>query len=134
MALTVPDTGLRLADANAIANAINGDNQVLTLGAQNTGTGTTQATGYTILKGVGQVEFNTVTTGAAVNLPLSAPGMRIMISNNTNNAFNLFTNPLETGTPKINQTTGTSGISFASNTNAALWCSTAGQWYRVSGT
>lgn len=128
--LPVPDPGLRLADAAAMASAINGDNQYSFASGQ-TALGTTQATAFNLVTTF--TEFTTTPASSGATLPVCTPGTRRTLSNAGANALQVYTNPLEATPNKINATAGATGVSLAAGSNMIIWCPTAGQWYKITG-
>ena len=134
MAYAPTDTGQRLIDLNQIGVAISTENELFTTAAA-TATGTTQATAYQIGNLQTIVEFTTVAANTGCMLPLSSAGFRLYIANNGAQTLTIYTSNQETvASPKINGTSGATGVTQVAGNNACYWCATPGQWYRISGT
>lgn len=131
MSLTAPDTGLRLGDPSSFITAISQNNQ-LGVGSGRTPVGTNQATAAAINQNHPIWTATTVGSGVGVQLPLSNPGKVQFIANAGVNPLKVYTNVAETAaTPKINATTGSTGVTVSNGVNAVFFCDTFGQWYMI---
>lgn len=76
---------------------------------------------------------NITSSGAnqSATLPISAPGLSIVVHNISANTELIFPNAGGTGTEKINALAANAAISMLANTSATFTCTVAGQWYTV---
>lgn len=65
------------------------------------------------------------TTGDSVKLPISAPGLELMIINHGANAMQVY----GYGSDTINDVAAATGVSQMTNSLTIYTCATAGQWY-----
>lgn len=131
MSLTSPDTGLRLGDPSSFITAISQNNQ-LGVGSARTPVGTNQATAAAINQSHPIWTATTTGSGTGVQLPLSNPGKVQFVANAGANPLKVYTNIGETAaTPKINATTGSTGVTVNNGVNAVFFCDTFGQWYMI---
>ncbi len=75
-----------------------------------------------------------VTVGGAnysVTLPVSAPGLSLVVHNVSANSMNVYPNAGGTTTEKINAVSANGAYAMAANTSTTFTCQTAGQWYTV---
>ena len=141
MVLPLPDMGNRIGDLWSMEQAVGAENAI-GYGAGQTATGTNKATALAIGGAQPLFEITSAASGTGVQLPVSSPGARVFISNNSSQSNNIivYTNVNELNVngpltvPKIGTTAGTTGITLNSATNAMFHCMTAGQWYKLSGT
>ena len=96
-------------------------------GDQKTATGTNQATALPI-KG-DMIELTTVAASTGVALPQSDKGMRVIVINGGSNPVQVYTSPMDTGSPTIEGTPGATGVSQANGTRKEYYCPRAGVWY-----
>jgi hypothetical protein len=93
------------------------------------GSGNSQAAGTPIT-----TQIVAVTSGSgsySVTLPPSAPGLEIVLLNNTGNSILVWPNAGGTGTERINVLAANTQMSFGSFFSAIFTCVVAGQWWTV---
>ena len=131
MTITIPDTGLRLADANSIITAINNLNQSSRKAAL-VATGTTQATALQLTSVINIV--GTTASGTGVNLPSSSgnastPFAICVVVNAGANTLKVYGAQVTTET--INGTAGATGVSQTTVQTALYVSGVAGAWFRL---